>query len=71
MGAGYRFVRRWSDGTDDDYALHRGTGFWRRSWTRVWSTRVSFTHERRYYDKGSTDDSYFENRVSAQISAAW
>ncbi len=71
VGAGYRFVRRWSEGTDDDYALHRWTGFWRRSWTRVWSTRVSFTHERRYYDKGSTDDSYFENRVSAQVSAAW
>ncbi len=69
-GAGYRFGRRWSDG-EDDYTVHRWKGFLRRTWSRTWSTRLSFTHERRYYDAGSTDEDYFENRVSAQVTAAW
>ena len=69
-GAGYRFGRRWSD-AQDDYTLHRWKGFLRQAWSRVWSTRLSFSHDRRYYDAGSTNDSYFENRVSVQVSAAW
>lgn len=69
-GAGYRFSRRMSDAAEDRFRRHRWNGFVRWAWGRVWSVRLSFTHDRERYDDLPQDD-YHENRVTAQVNAAW
>ncbi len=70
-GVGYREFRRQSDHADDDYHLFEGRAYLRRALLAWLDARLTYRHARRYYDRGSTGEDYFENLVRFVLEGRW
>jgi hypothetical protein len=67
----YRWVRRLTDDSDDDFTLHAAALSYRRQFAAWLAGFLRYSHERRDPSGGSPLAGYRENRVYGNIGVTW